>query len=244
MPRKAPNYISAAKIEATPVDFKWNKTISKKIFSEEVNDRLFEAVTKSSYKASFAVGIAAMEWVVYRFSGHTNISDALNRIEAAWASAINLVYCRDLQFWLTDKASAAKDQVGAPLEISLALLYSMHHRYSTNNLDVSEAACRQILLAQHVVPKAAKFDAWLSQALQKLANTFPQQAEPDAETYDWSREEIVPQEFFEPDFMYTKESARAALRGFLATLNPGQNPYLRTAEEIKASGFTGTAYSL
>lgn len=222
----APNYIIEANIIAAPLDFKWGQKIAEKIFGHEVDVRLYDAVSRSTLKASYAAGIAATEWIVYRLSSHTDTADALNRIEAAWASSIKLSASRDLAFRLSDKAHDSKNLAGGPLEIALAILSSMYARYSRKKLNLPESACRQLMLAQHVVPKAAHFDSWASQNLRKLAKVFPALTKPDTRNYDLSQEEAVPREFFNPEFIYTKDAAKSARTSFLAKLNRAENPYI------------------
>lgn len=227
MSRDKPDYLRDLRSLSEPISFKWGKKIAAKFYAEEVDERLYDAVNKCSFKASYAIAIAATEWIAYRFANFVDITDALNRIEAAWASAVELSRCRSLEFSLSDNSDDPKNTIGGPLEIALSNLDLLHDGYSDSDINLQTGVCRQLLLAKHVVPKAANFENWLSDRLRKLAKVFPQQAEPDAEEYDWWDEEPVPREFLESGFVYMKQSATAALQAFLATLDGAKNPYIK-----------------
>jgi hypothetical protein len=92
------------------------------------------------------------------------------------------------------------------------------------------------------------FDNWLDAALRKGAATFPREVQSydfEEDFYDFRVERIVPREFFfDPDFEYSDGAAMDVLQKFLDTLDPETNPYLRTADEMKADGYTRSPYKM
>ena len=87
-------YLAALRLSAPPVDYdwEWDTLISFRECTDEDKPRLAGALQLISVKAAFALGVACLEWVVARVEGHINTSDALLRIEAAWAAAIDPRY--------------------------------------------------------------------------------------------------------------------------------------------------------
>ena len=191
-----------------------------------------------------SLGIAIAEWNVWRFKGNAPIEDALLRLEAAWACAIDPKYAKDLRFELTD--SVHESAIGfRPLEIALKRSASPS-RGSRRETFLAEPVVRQATIARHVIPKKDAFSDWLSASVKRLVETYPRNAVYDEETgiYDASHEAPVPREFFEDGFGLSDDAVKAALRVFLASLDPAANPYLRTADELLSLGFNGIPYSL
>ena len=52
----------------------------------------------------------------------------------------------------------------------------------------------------------------------------------------------MPQELFNPDFIWSEEAVTKALQRFVETLSPAGNRYLRSPEEMLAAGFKGPPY--
>lgn len=245
MPQKAPRYIESAGIIGASIKYKWSNDLAMS-FDDAENVRLYNAIDKSNFKAKMAIGALLTEWIVWRFHGRADLVDAHNRIEAAWASIIDPAYVRGLDFELTDRDDFHdKAIVEGPLEIALDFLAVISSRYIEGSIYLAEPIAKQAMLAQHLMPNKKMFSSWLSDILRRTAKVFPREADYDegAGIYDASHEKPVPREFFDPEFKYTDGAAEKALREFLQTLDPGKNPYLRTPEEMKALGFTGTPYS-
>src|SRR5205823_13515194 len=120
MPRQAPTYIASAGVIGAPIKYKWNSDIGLGFYDSEVeNMKLYEAIDASNFKAKMAIAVAITEWIVWRFDGHTNLTDAHLRVEAAWASAIDPAYTKDLMLQMTQDDDVA--QVEGPLELALWL---------------------------------------------------------------------------------------------------------------------------
>ena len=247
MPRPAPKYVKESSIAGAPVGYKWNNDVAMKLHAgRDQNIRLYHAVDDASFKAKMSLGVAIAEWNVWRFEGHLPIEDGLLRLEAAWACAIDPLYAKDLRFKLTPSVHEKADPVAGPFEIALAALGVTYARFTKGSIHIAEPVVRQATLATHLIPGKNVFSDWLSAAVRKTVETFPRNAtyDTDSELYDASHETPVPREFFENGFAYSGEAATAALREFLRSLDPTRNPYLRSAEELRAEGFKGTPYTL
>src|SRR5882762_5965541 len=122
MSLKPPSYIVSAGIIGAPIKYKWNNDLAMNFYGAE-SVRLYDAIDASNFKAKMAIGIVLAEWSIWRFEGPADLVDAHHRIEAAWASAIDLAYTNDLIFQLTDEADFHdKAIVEGPLELVLSFL--------------------------------------------------------------------------------------------------------------------------
>lgn len=239
-----PAYIDNLKIVGAPIKYKWNSDLALKFFAaKDQNVRLYEAVDRCNFRAKMALGIAISECAIWRFQGHADLTDALNRVEAAWASSINPAYARDLKAELTRDDD--REIVDAALEMVLAVLGIIDARYRKGSIYLAEPVVRQAVLAQHLLPDKKLFTAWLSETVKRAAETFPRLSEYDEESefYDASQEAPVPRDFFDPGYQYSQAAAAESVSKFIKALDPGRNPYLRTSEEMKAQGFAGTPYA-
>jgi hypothetical protein len=243
MPRQAPTYIVSAGVIGAPIKYKWNSDIGLGFYDSEVeNIKLYEAIDASNFKAKMAIAVAITEWIVWRFDGHTNLSDAHLRVEAAWASAIDPAYAKDLTLQMTKDDDTAP--VEGPLELALCLLGEIDALYANGNIFLASRIVYPARLARHLMPTKKVYDDWLSATLRRTAQIFPRGPKYDRKTptYDASHEKPVPREFFDSALKYSQTASDAALNTFLQTLDPKQNPYLHTPQEMKAKGFKGTPY--
>ena len=244
MLKETPTYILAADVATAPLHYKWNNTITVQRYDGDDNERLADAIDESSFRAKMALGAVLAEWCVWRFQAHADITDGLLRIEAAWAGVIHPAYSKELKFKLL--AEHSNQQVEGALAVSLAVLGRAFRKYSKGDVWLSGHIMPQAQMARYLAPDAAVFDAWLSNTLRRTAQIFPRGPKYDKKSgvYDASGEKPVPQVFFEPSFQYTEAAATAALNAFLQGLDPQANPYLRTPQEMLASGFAGTPYKI
>jgi len=243
---KVPNHIQNAGILGAPNKFKWNSEIALKFYAaKDQNVRLYDAIDQSNFRAKMAIGIAITEWIIWRFEGCTDLTDAQNRIEAAWASVVHLAYSKSLILKMTkdDKLNI----VESVLELALCVLGEAHAWFKNGDIYLAEQIVKQAMLARHIMANKKVFSDWLSETLRLSAQVFPCEDEYDEDIgiYDASDEKPVPREFFfDPSFSYTEEAAFLVLKDFLDTLDPTENPYLNTSEEMKKLGFPGTPYSI
>jgi len=239
-----PSYIKALGVVGAPIKYKWSSDVCTNLYDGDENVRLYEAIDASSYKAKMAMSAMLAEFVLWRFKDHTDITDGLKRVEAAWASVIHPLYCNDLDFDITTDDDSHK--IEAPLRLVLTLLGEASTDYVTGNIYLAQSVMKQAQLARYLIAPKKEFDIWLSDILRRTAKTFPRGTTYDERTeiYDASGEKPVPREFFEPLFRYTDAAAANVLTTFLQSLDPKQNSYLRKAADMKAAGFKGKPYSL
>ena len=247
MALKAPSYIvGAGTIIGAPIKYRWNNDVALELYAaKDQNIKLYRAIDEANFKAKMSFGAAITEWVIWRLTGYVDLTDAFHRIEAAWASAIDPLYVKTLYFKLSRGIHDTEPAKG-PLEIGLALLGEINGRYTSGSIYLAAPVVNQAMLARHVMPQKKVFEDWLSDTIRRLASIFPRGVKYDRKTgtYNASHEKPVPRESFEPQFTYTDVAAEKAVSDFLKGLDFKQNPYLRSPEEMKALGFSGTPYTL
>ena len=243
MTLQCPDYIRKSGIVGAPLKFKWNDHVAMDHLEVDENPRLYRAVDECSFKAKMAIDALLTEWILWRFEGHTQTGDGMLRTEAAWAAVIHPLYARSLNFDLTEGVHDVDPPRGA-VELTLVGLDRAQLRNIEGSIYLAEMVVNQAVLARYLAPNAKAFDAWMSDVVRRTASVFPRGAPYDqtTEVYDASHEKPVPRQFFDPLFQYSDAAVDQALRDFLKGLDPGANPYLRTANEMRAEGFPGTPY--
>ncbi len=223
-----PPYIAAAGIANAPVTYAWNKKIGLKLVETEGdNTRLFRAINEADFRAKMGLGLALVEWVVWRLSGLTDVSDALQRVEAGWVTIDRPELSPSLDYDLPD--DHVLEPVLRPLEQSLMTLGDLARQYADGNIYLAETVERQAELARHVAPDPKAFEAWLASVLRSLAAARPRNAtyDPDLEVFDYAHEASVSRASF--DATYVEDDAtRAAHATFTQNLDIKANPYLVT----------------
>ena len=232
------------------ISYKWNEDISMEI--EEIdNEKIIRALDHISYKGRMAVGALIYEWIICRFEGLADITDAAIRLDAAWASAIAPCYSKYLDFEYTYEGNYFETH---PMESCIlkaqAVLELINLRYLNGDVCLGGPVANLIHLAKHIRKDKKSFSLWLSEIIKKTSKTFPFEMDIDEyyddddndKTYDCLDEEPVYRDFFETDFVHTPENAKKAINDFLKNLDPLKNPYLCTPEEMIANGFKGTPY--
>ena len=232
---KRPAYLTALNLSALPVDYEWDDDIFAAFWecNDEDNPRLAEALELISIRAAFALGVACSEWVVARVEGHTDITDALLRIEAAWAATIDQRYAK----LPPPSEPSVPSQYASPLHLAMKLLSYAHERFTSEAEEVSASAQGLVMMVDHIAGRHQVFEPWLSESLRRCNECFP------ASEVPVEQEQPVPKELFEPDFDCRENLVQEALRRFIQTLDPARNPYLCSAEEMLTAGFEGSPYS-
>ncbi len=236
-----PDYLANTDLDA-PVDYKWSRVISNGFFAVpgENHPKLWDALEEISVRASFALGVACSAWIFARLQHKADISDALLRLEAAWAATIDWRYA-NLPRPVSPRSGPAPDPIGEPVWMAARFLTYLQDYYiktyrKVQNKGVRGTTLEMALLARHVTPKKAGFDKWLTESLRKAKAHY------SATNAPIQKETPVPPDFYDPDFKWSKEAVSASQARFLATLSSSRNPYLRKAAEMQADGFKGEPY--
>ncbi len=118
----------------------------------------------------------------------------------------------------------------------MKLLSYAHERFTSDEEEVHSSTQGLVMLVDHIAGRHEAFEPWLSESLRRCHEYMPASEVPVEE------ERPVPQELFEPDFVWREDLVLEALQRFVQTLDPARNPYLCSAEEMLAAGFEGSPY--
>jgi hypothetical protein len=208
-----PEYIVYAEAVGAPIEYAWNADIALELYAEkDQNIPLYRRIDDASACAKMSLGVAVAEWIVWRFRGHVDLTDALHRIEAAWAGAADPAWVRTLDCRMTHDDDLFP--IEGALELGLTVLGQTFNRYANadRRIYVAEPVVKLATVAAHLVPIRELFDQWLDDVSTRIVNAFPR-ADPE-------RGKPVPRSFFDRETYGTDTDVDA----FLA---PDENPYLR-----------------
>lgn len=235
---KAPKIIRAAKSTNHPIDFKWNGKIMEKLIDpSEKHGKLEMALTSISHKASLGLTAALLEWIYWRYKGHTETSEQMNlRIEALWCSVSNPEYTKPLIFDL-NMNTPASGPVDGPLWVALMNVRMIDVLRRKGSYYLQSEIVGLALLARHITPKKKIFNQWLKTTLKDLTLLFPCQYSYDnlksnEEKYNPSSEPVICRDFFfDPLYEYSAKSSEIAIKNFVASLDYEINPFLCSPKE-------------
>jgi hypothetical protein len=229
-----PRYIADAQVSDTKLK-KWDGTTH---YVRE-SPRLTERFVPIGPSGVLAIGFGIAEWVYWRYHELANNPDRLLYIEAAWAFEIDPAYAK---IWKKSSEDAPKDPVGGPLfamkGLVSSLMYAERARRKspeTSRGGPTRHVVEMAFLARYAVPKPRPFDTWLEEVLERFARTHP---DPSNNGYG----EPVPRLLLDPSVEYNDKAVPGLLDDFLKGLDYRSNSNLRSPEEMKAEGFTGTPY--
>lgn len=235
-------------LAAPALDYEWDHSIAIALGEpDEQPARLAQAIWAINYKAKMALALTSLEWVLWRLKGRTDITDALQRIEAAWASTVDPKYARSLDFDDVRDELVRKGDPDGLRQSALIRLDHLHFHFTDNRTTLELEAIKCPNLAQYVLPANAGFEAWLQRTLAALTTAYPCSPSFDrgGREFDHSAEPPIPRAWFESLTVPPDAAAdRAAWDAFLRSLNPADNPYLVPADEMRSEGFVGEPYRM
>lgn len=241
---KLPDHLLQSPLADLPLQYDWTRIIANSFQANpgEKYRKLFDAIERLGLKVSFALAIACNEWVAARLRKHVDISDALLRIEAAWAATLDWRYARLPMPLSPGKQAGAPpgsppNPTAEPVWVALLQLTDGHDAYVTQFRQprgnaVRSTALRAALVAQHVCGAGSGYQDWLSASLRLADARAPRSSQPI------DQEAAVARESFEPGFSWDAAAVAASQTRLRASLDPARNPYLRPRDELLADGLT------
>jgi hypothetical protein len=229
-------YLQTSKVADKPIDYKWDVRLQNRIVASDADRKpaLANAVGKIGVKAAFAFGVASAEWVVARLSQQTDVTDALQRIDAAWAATVDPQYARLPDPQKVDPATV-NPAAARPVYIAMAVLSDLHARYVAGRADkVYMDAYILALLAEHVAGRNPVFKQWAPDVLKRLQKQHPKSAQP-------GKEASVARETLQANAP-PKVDLTASQATLLGSLNPSRNRYLAPAADLIKAGVSEEPY--
>jgi hypothetical protein len=227
-----PSYIVRAEIADQHLRFTWDNSDTQ-VAEGETDTELVNRLSFLSQRAIVAYATALAEWIVGRFAVFPDIEDSYNYVEACWATATDLRYCRAVWEDYPHK-NKWEDPVRGPVWLTMCRLQETIGSLVEGS-DPEYTAAKLWQLAFHVMPKPDPIEDWNRLSLKRMEQKFPR-IEGDL------LDDVVPREFFDPDTEVQPEDTEMLINRFLATLDPLQNPFLNTPERMIEEGFKGTPY--
>ncbi|WP_291322820.1 hypothetical protein [Desulfonatronospira sp.] len=237
------DYFPIELIRNSPLNYKWNEDIAIKLYYVD-NLRLFNAINLSSFRMKMALGALITDLIICRLSPFCDTSDAQKRTDAAWAAVIDPLYVFSLKIELSTGNFDDREPILGTLESCLKLLDSIYTSYNKGDIYLADPIMCQAWLARHISPNKKVFDNWLKDTLRISAKYFPREQEYDKSTekFDYSNEIPVSPYFFIKKRERRFEDNIKDINLFLSNLEPINNPYLRSPNEMIKHGFVGIPY--
>ncbi|MFB9078847.1 hypothetical protein ACFFLS_10910 [Flavobacterium procerum] len=229
-----PKIILESKGIGHAIDFKWNKKkINELLDPFEKNEDLENLLIQINHKASIGLTAALLEWVYWRFTGYTKVTnDTQKRIEALWCSVESPEQTKPLLFD-TDFEIPASGSVNGPLWIAHMNVRMIDSLYRKGSYYLQNELIGLVLLARHITPKKKVFDQWFNHIIVDLICLYPceyqnaDSEEMDEAIYDSSNEPLICRDFFfDSEFKASNEASENAIHGFIDNLNYQANPFL------------------
>jgi hypothetical protein len=233
-----PAYLTALNLPALPQDYPWDTEWFNTFWAttNEDNPRLSTALGMISLRSTFSLAVACSEWVIARVDGHTDVTDAMLRTEAAWAATLDWRYA---ELPMPDPTPASAPAIYAsPLRLAMKLTAYAHETIADTLRGVYPCTRGLAMLVDHIAGRHPAFGPWLEASLRLAHKHFP-----DDPNTPFEQQPLVPKPFFEPNFIWRDDMAQASLEDYVVTLDPARNKYLRTPAAMQAAGFSGTPYT-
>jgi hypothetical protein len=231
MTLQIPNWVAQSGADSQPPEHTWRGTPD---FNRE-NAKLESKFYDLSRSATLAIGIAFTEWTVWRLRPYSDFEAPLHVVEAAWAATIDIRYYK---IPTIAQFQERKGPIDGVLRAAKDLIEQLLRAFNTpSKQNVPGETVYPYFLARHVMPDKKPFDAWLKATLQRSQHLYP-----------FNEHDItgppVPRQAMDPTLNFTTEQTPQLLADYLQNLDPTTNPYLRTPDELLATGFNGTPYRL
>ncbi len=207
------------------LSFSWGKRTGMNLTQPDSTSlEVAKALRLLNVKANVAVGVACLEWVMWRLEGHVELGDPLLRLEAAWASTETAGRAGSLDFEFKSDLPKAEDVC----QTAMVALQALCTAYQKHRINVGMYAGNAVMVATHVLPKSSGFEPWLDRVFKALAKRHPEDPTFDrkAKKFDSSHQAAVPRQWFEaPSARVNAVEDSAAWAAFIGALDP-KNPYL------------------
>lgn len=225
------SHMPAFACPANLATFKWGNRIALRHMDND-DLRLFNDANRYSFRANMAMGVLLSEYMIELLRDHCDVTDARQRIEAAWVSIIEPGYTRSIAFELSDDEDFHEENAhqGA-LEIVLHNLDSLFERYINGDIWISTVVARQITLASYLSKSSSDFTAWHKTVSDKAAVHFPKTCDYDQASgvFDFSSEAALCPYFFNPSHQYDVQQHAQYLQAFIEDIDRSSNPYLQAS---------------
>lgn len=251
MPLVIPSYIDESRLSASPVRHKWSQGDAMTALGGD-NPTVEKKLGLISFRAHLGLSAAIAEWMRVRFAQTNEDAELGFLICAVWCASIDFRYLRleALQFAPVDD----NDPVLGPQREAKRLLRDNCEIYLEVDIGVVRYTRAFANLVSYVLPQPKLFQNWFKAIVTRLpglsgpsASTSSKielartKAPPRGVANDiWG--EPLPREAFDPSTEIDPEKRAAMIDALLGQMFTTTNPFLRSPDELRALGLTGTPY--
>ncbi len=221
------DHLQPSGVAQMALDFQWDVRTGDRFMSVRAEDKpkLADAIGAINDRALFGLTIACTEWTVARVSERADaakVQDALWRIDAAWAGLIDARYAELPEPDDSEEETAESLAVNGPIWAATimmgdAFVDGLKPGHPVVIFQVALGLCQ---LAEYVCGRSPAFKSWLPETLRRLQQTHPADSKPVSEQKPATLADFRP----------------AGAPSIFEGLEPGQNPYLRSAAELRQAG--------
>jgi hypothetical protein len=228
-----PSYIEAAGVRGSKIEFQASLSTIDIMYETSV-PLVDRALDQAPQRARLAFAAAVSEWIAWRLDGVSDVTDLLHFAEAMWVANVDYRYAKEISH---DPPANTRggEYVAYRTWEKLNALFLL----CPKGKGKSRACVQLTLLARFVLPKSkhAALQGWIKFAIGERVSKFWQLKSSSDES---KREQgsPLPREAFDPAVKFVPAKANDYLREFLASVDPGANPYLRKPAELKKLGIS------
>ncbi|MBN1801421.1 MAG: hypothetical protein JW891_07945 [Candidatus Lokiarchaeota archaeon] len=224
-----PSYIEKANVMDVNIYHIWEDYIDLEDLIGPVEKELIERIQKLSRRAAYSLLLASSEWIFHRFDLIIDDALPLHAIEVNWAQVVDKHYAIR---WYAFERKEMLGPVRGPLWDAIIIVMD-EGDILWYDQDQSFYVGRMLKLAEHVIPNKKIFIEWRNAVMNRLLVSFP-----------LSKEDPfgppVPREAFDPERAFDLSEIESLINNYLEQLDPEDNDFLNTPDEMIQAGFEGT----
>lgn len=223
-PSFIPKTISEAKL-----NFLWSSSLGLSLYDSHEPSKIKppKEIYDISPTAQTAISLAILEWITFTLASKIDVSEALQRIEAAWAGLVKKSYCADLDFDVDRIVDGPEiptpGYFEGPLQAVMIKIQDVSYNYQEDIPQMTLEFTKSLSVGLHVIPKQFGFETWVNETLVDLKKQFPTKIPKGKyfEIYPYEKDPMILRSWFE-----TKEIGVNDKANFLKTLDSKKNPFL------------------
>ncbi len=211
------------------LNFLWSSSLGLSLYDSQEPSKVKppKEIFEINPTAQTAVSLAILEWITFALSAKVDVTEALQRIEAAWAGLVKKSYCADLDFDVDRIVDGPEiptpGYFEGPLQAVMIKIQDVSYNYQEDIPQMTLEFTKSLAVALHIIPKQFGFESWLEETLLELKKQFPTKIPKGKyfEIYPYEKDPTILRSWFDKKEIGSNDKSE-----FLKTLNSKANPYL------------------
>jgi hypothetical protein len=224
-------YITASGVCGSPIQYSWRPDQDVEITDHYPKD-IERQVGDTSLRASLTLGIGIAEWLLWRLDGPSAYNRVHLYIDALWARTVDKLYLKASHL---ERPKDVGDPVVGPLLALELALYNVLVKTTLDHPERGKSLAEVVSLVRYTLTDPSEFDRWLSSTLARFTKHFRVNPKSRGGVF-------VPRAFLDPNVAIDASRVALLLDEQLRSIESAGNPFLTTADEMRAAGFKGTPY--